>query len=178
MGDTEIMILAAVAIAAVVGAIVMILFSVRSDASAKSKGKTEQELEREAFDEELEGDGEDSSDGVDEEDCESDESESESADTSDEPVVEAYEAKIVSKRVESLVNGKNVSLRAVEFWIDFEDADGVRRSYSVTRQYFDTVNEGDEGTLVIVGGRLFDFGAGEEITEEPEAEADESEVTE
>ena len=79
----------------------------------------------------------------------------------------AYEATLTDKRVETFGQGKNVNSHAVEFWLTFETEEGEKK-FKVSREYFDKLNEGDKGPLVVEGDHIFDFGEGEEVVEEIE----------
>ena len=170
MTDIEMILLMAVAVLALIGAIVMAISLMRSGGASKkqteesSRGYLNIETVNEDGDE-----AEESSEEIeDEEDEESEEDELDEEDLLDEdgPALEAFEAKVIAKKMESLVNGTNVSMRAVEFILIFETSEGEKKSFIVDRKRFDSVNEGDEGTLVLLGGEIFDFGEGEEIVEE------------
>ena len=84
------------------------------------------------------------------------------------PELSAYEATITEKRVETRRAGTHIPVHDVEYWLTFETSEGEKR-FKVARDYFDTVNKGDVGTLVLAGGDFFDFGEGEEIAETEEA---------
>lgn len=81
------------------------------------------------------------------------------------PELAAYEATLTDKFIETFGNGKNVNSRAVEFWLTFETEEGEKK-FKVSRDYFDKLNVGDKGTLVVEGDHIFDFGEGEEVVEE------------
>lgn len=171
MGDPLVVILIVVAALALSGAIAMIVMMTRSGVDSKKRRGSETEQTylgiepSQDYEEELSEDDEAEEDGN-----ADDESEAADEDGDDEPKLEGFEAKVVSKRMEALCKGTNISLRMVEFFVTFETADGEQKELDVSQKFFDTVKEGDEGTLVLLDGKLFDFGEGEEIPEDAEAE--------
>ena len=74
----------------------------------------------------------------------------------------AYEATLTDKRIVTLRAGTHLPTHSVEFRIVFETSEGEKK-FKVEQDFFDRFNEGDKGTLVIAGDRVFDFGKGEDV---------------
>ena len=113
MGDIGIIALMAVAVLALIGAIVMAISLMRSGGASKKQTEESSRgyLNIETVDEERDEESEmfEDQNEEDEEDEESEEDELDEEDLLDEdgPALEALEAKLITKRMESLVNGTN-----------------------------------------------------------------------
>ena len=79
------------------------------------------------------------------------------------PQSEFLDVKVVGKRIHTEFNGVRQVKSTFWFLITFETTNGDRREFSVSQEYFEKIEEGQEGTLVIVNGNFFDFGEGEEF---------------
>lgn len=79
---------------------------------------------------------------------------------------EATTAKVISKRIDKHYEGSYKMPDFVEdYYITFLTENGVETELSVFVEVFDAITVGQEGTLVTLNGKFFDFGDGEEITE-------------
>ena len=84
-----------------------------------------------------------------------------------EPNVEFFNAKVLTKRMNYYVDPKEIKLprSVLEFIVEFELDDGTIHEFSLTKEMFDKIEEGQKSTLVLMNGMFFDFGEGEEITD-------------
>lgn len=100
-----------------------------------------------------------------------DDSEDEEEDTEElwtPPEPEAYPARIVDMRVVTgNVGGNKRPKTGVSFLVTFLTDDGKRTEYPVPEELYVTLDIDQTGTLVILNGGFFDFGAGDEY--DPEA---------
>ncbi len=79
------------------------------------------------------------------------------------PEPEAYPARVVDMRVVTgNVGGIKRPKTGVSFLVTFLTDDGNRAEYPVPEELYVTLDLDQTGTLVILNGGFFDFGAGEE----------------
>ena len=91
------------------------------------------------------------------------------------PEPEAFPARVVDMRVVTgNVGGNKRPQTGVSFLVTFLTDDGKRTEYPVPEELYVTLDIDQTGTLVILNGGFFDFGAGDEY--DPEA-AEEFEKT-
>jgi hypothetical protein len=84
------------------------------------------------------------------------------------PEPEAFPARIVDMRVVTgNVGGNKRPKTGVSFLVTFLTDDGKRTEYPVPEELYVTLDIDQTGTLVILNGGFFDFGAGDEY--DPEA---------
>ena len=85
-----------------------------------------------------------------------------------EPSVEYFNAKVLTKRMNYYIDPKAIHLprSVLEFLVTFELENGTKHEFSLTKEMFDKLEEGQESTLVLMNGMFFDFGEGEEINNE------------
>ena len=92
------------------------------------------------------------------------------ADTDDSwtpPEPEAFPARIVDMRVVTgNVGGSKRPKTGVSFLVTFLTDDGARTEYPVPEELYVTLDLDQTGTLVILNGGFFDFGAGDAYDEE------------
>ena len=138
--------------ALVVGFVIFLAISV---SRSKKKGTAEEDVPEEAE--------------IPEEDTEADPDTDADADegwTPPEP--EAFPARIVDMRVVTgNVGGNKRPKTGVSFLVTFLTDDGKRTEYPVPEELYVTLDIDQTGTLVILNGGFFDFGAGDEY--DPEA---------
>lgn len=141
--------------ALVVGFVIFLAVSV---SRSKKKGSTEEAVpaEAETPDEDTEADP-DADGDLD-------------ADTDDSwtpPEPEAFPARIVDMRVVTgNVGGNKRPKTGVSFLVTFLTDDGARTEYPVPEELYVTLDLDQTGTLVILNGGFFDFGAGDAYDEE------------
>lgn len=136
--------------ALVVGFVIFLAISVRR---SKKKGTAEESVpeEDEILEEDTEADLDDDSDGDDDTD---------EGWTPPEP--EAYPARIVDMRVVTgNVGGNKRPKTGVSFLVTFLTDDGARTEYPVPEELYVTLDVDQTGTLVLLNGGFFDFGAGD-----------------
>ena len=84
------------------------------------------------------------------------------------PEPEAFPARVVDMRVVTgNVGGNKRPKTGVSFLVTFLTDDGKRTEYPVPEELYVTLDIDQSGTLVILNGGFFDFGAGDEY--DPEA---------
>lgn len=87
----------------------------------------------------------------------------------EEPKAEFLTATVKSKRIYEKFVGK-VSVQTLvgvfEYFVTFLLEDGQEMEYQIGQELYEKLQEGQAGTLVLVAGRFFDFGDGEEIEKE------------
>ena len=92
------------------------------------------------------------------------------ADTDDSwtpPEPEAFPARIVDMRVVTgNVGGNKRPKTGVSFLVTFLTDDGARTEYPVPEELYVTLDVDQTGTLVVLNGGFFDFGAGDAYDEE------------
>lgn len=92
------------------------------------------------------------------------------ADTDDSwtpPEPEAFPARIVDMRVVTgNVGGNKRPKTGVSFLVTFLTDDGARTEYPVPEELYVTLDVDQTGTLVVLNGGFFDFGAGDTYDEE------------
>lgn len=141
--------------ALVVGFVIFLAISV---SRSKKKGTAEEDVPEEAEtpDEDTEADP-DADGDLD-------------ADTDDSwtpPEPEAFPARIVDMRVVTgNVGGNKRPKTGVSFLVTFLTDDGARTEYPVPEELYVTLDVDQTGTLVILNGGFFDFGAGDAYDEE------------
>ena len=86
------------------------------------------------------------------------------------PSPQFLDAKVISKKIYKQFNGVRLVKSTFCFLITFQTVDGELIELPVSQEYFEKINEGQKGTLVIVNGNFFDFGEGEECSAECENE--------
>ncbi len=133
--------------ALVVGLVIFLAVSVRR---SKKKGITEEaEAEEAAAPEDADADTDGDPDADTEEDWAP-------------PEPEAFPARIVDMRVVSGNVGSNKRPRTeISFLVTFLTDDGKRTEYPVPEELYVTLDVDQTGTLVILNGGFFDFGAGD-----------------
>lgn len=141
--------------ALVVGFVIFLAISV---SRSKKKGTAEEDVPEEA--ETLEEDPDPDTDVDDDTDPDADEGW-----TPPEP--EAFPARIVDMRVVTgNVGGSKRPKTGVSFLVTFLTDDGARTEYPVPEELYVTLDLDQTGTLVILNGGFFDFGAGDAYDEE------------
>ena len=141
--------------ALVVGFVIFLAISV---SRSKKKGSTEESIPAETETPEEEAEADPDADG----DLD--------ADTDDSwtpPEPEAFPARIVDMRVVTgNVGGNKRPKTGVSFLVTFLTDDGARTEYPVPEELYVTLDLDQTGTLVILNGGFFDFGAGDAYDEE------------
>lgn len=141
--------------ALVVGFVIFLAISV---SRSKKKGTAEEDIPEEA--ETLEEDPDPDTDVDDDTDPDADEGW-----TPPEP--EAFPARIVDMRVVTgNVGGNKRPKTGVSFLVTFLTDDGARTEYPVPEELYVTLDVDQTGTLVVLNGGFFDFGAGDAYDEE------------
>ena len=136
--------------ALVVGFVIFLAISV---SRSKKKGTAEEDVPEET--ETLEEDPDPDTDVDDDTDPDADEGW-----TPPEP--EAYPARIVDMRVVTgNVGGNKRPKTGVSFLVTFLTDDGARTEYPVPEELYVTLDVDQTGTLVLLNGGFFDFGAGD-----------------
>ena len=141
---------------------------------AKTKGIADDEPDPADFAENDHGPvtPEESADAVDPADAPDESEDSEDEEDSEElwapPEPEAFPARVVDMRVVTgNVGGNKRPKTGVSFLVTFLTDDGKRTEYPVPEELYVTLDIDQTGTLVILNGGFFDFGAGDEY--DPEA---------
>ena len=139
--------------ALVVGFVIFLAISV---SRSKKKGTAEEDVPEEAE--------------ILEEDTEAD-PDTDADDDTDEgwtpPEPEAFPARIVDMRVVTgNVGGSKRPKTGVSFLVTFLTDDGSRTEYPVPEELYVTLDVDQTGTLVLLNGGFFDFGAGDAYDEE------------
>ena len=141
--------------ALVVGFVIFLAISV---SRSKKKGTAEEAVPAETEASEEEADNDPDADG------------DFDADTDDSwtpPEPEAFPARIVDMRVVTgNVGGNKRPKTGVSFLVTFLTDDGARTEYPVPEELYVTLDLDQTGTLVILNGGFFDFGAGDAYDEE------------
>ena len=141
--------------ALVVGFVIFLAISV---SRSKKKGTAEEAVPAETEASEEEADNDPDADG------------DFDADTDDSwtpPEPEAFPARIVDMRVVTgNVGGNKRPKTGVSFLVTFLTDDGARTEYPVPEELYVTLDVDQTGTLVILNGGFFDFGAGDAYDEE------------
>lgn len=87
----------------------------------------------------------------------------------EEPRAEFIEAKVAAKRIyEQFVHkgSARVIVGAYRYFATFESVNGTTAEYEIGEEYYNRIQEGQTGTLVLMNGSFFDFGDGEDLEEE------------
>ncbi len=80
------------------------------------------------------------------------------------PKVEFFNATAVKKRIHVYyVREINIPLSETQYWVMFQIQDGEEKEFMVSKELFEKIKEGQEGTLVTVNNLFFDFGDGEDM---------------
>ena len=80
------------------------------------------------------------------------------------PTTEFFEATIKSKRVYKKFVGEVRMQRSVyEYFVTFALKNGEEIEYAVGANWYEKMEQGDVGTLVVINGNFFSFGEGEDI---------------
>lgn len=141
--------------ALVVGFVIFLAISV---SRSKKKGTAEEDIPEEA--ETLEEDPDPDTDADDDTDPDAD-------DSWTPPEPEAFPARIVDMRVVTgNVGGNKRPKTGVSFLVTFLTDDGARTEYPVPEELYVTLDVDQTGTLVVLNGGFFDFGAGDTYDEE------------
>ena len=81
-----------------------------------------------------------------------------------EPQAEYIQVKALKKRIQVYyVSQLNIPRSVTEFLVMFAMKDGTEQEYSLSQELFEKIEEGQEGTLVLLNGGFFDFGDGENM---------------
>lgn len=84
----------------------------------------------------------------------------------DKPETEFLQATVKSKRIYEKFVGK-VSVQSLvgvfEYFVTFALENGQETEYQIGQELYEKLQEGQTGMLVLVNGRFFDFGDGEEV---------------
>lgn len=84
----------------------------------------------------------------------------------EEPQANFISAKVVSKRIyEKFVPNGSVRVLAgvYHYFATFESLNGTTAEYEIGQDYYDRLEEGQTGTLVIMNGNFIDFGDGKDL---------------
>ncbi len=82
----------------------------------------------------------------------------------DAPEAEFYAATVVSKRIfKKFVGWVQARTSEFHYFVTFVLESGEEVEYEVSVEMFETLLEGQSGTLVVVGDMFFDFGEGESV---------------
>lgn len=145
-----------------VGFVLALWLSIRR---AQKKGITDDEPDPAENAEDFET-SEESDDDADPGDAPDEPEDSEDEDTEDlwsPPEPEAFPARVVDMRVVTgNVGGNKRPKTGVSFLVTFLTDDGKRTEYPVPEELYVTLDIDQTGTLVILNGGFFDFGAGDE----------------
>lgn len=80
-------------------------------------------------------------------------------------------AKVLQKKINHYYyKGLNLPKNESSFAIVFETEDGEMEEYPVPQELFMQTEEGQEGTLVTINGMFFDFGEGQDISDETDGQ--------
>lgn len=145
--------------ALVVGFVIFLAISV---SRSKKKGTAEEDVPElaETPDEDTEADPDTDPDADGDLDADTD-------DSWTPPEPEAFPARIVDMRVVTgNVGGNKRPKTGVSFLVTFLTDDGARTEYPVPEELYVTLDLDQTGTLVILNGGFFDFGAGDAYDEE------------
>ena len=87
----------------------------------------------------------------------------------EEPTLVVTGATVVGKEIADDVSGSpRMPRRTQVFSVCFQTDDGNRRTLSVPKEVFDTLNEGDSGALALQNDGYYDFLKGETATQNQE----------
>ncbi len=77
-----------------------------------------------------------------------------------------FNARLKGKYISTNHEGHYISKYNVAFVLVFEDEFGKEIEYSVNKPFFDSLSIGDEGTVMTINDRFFDFSNNSKITKE------------
>ena len=86
----------------------------------------------------------------------------------EEPITEYWEATVKSKRIhERFVNGVSwtTPVGVFEYFATFQLENEEEVEYEIGQEFYEKIEEGQTGTLVVTNGNFFAFGEGEEVDE-------------
>lgn len=72
------------------------------------------------------------------------------------PIREETKATVVSKRILDSYEGILVSRYVLDFLVAFQ-IENETIEFSVTKEFFDSITENDQGILITINGELYDF---------------------
>lgn len=82
----------------------------------------------------------------------------------EDPTAEFFDATAKSKRIYKRFVGEVRMQRSVyEYFVAFLLENGKECEYEVGQEYYEKIEEGETGTLVLISGNFFSFGEGEEL---------------
>ena len=80
-------------------------------------------------------------------------------------------AKVLQKKINHYYyKGLNLPKNESSFVLVFETEKGETEEYPVPQEFFMQTEEGQEGTLVTINGMFFDFGEGQDISDETDGQ--------
>ena len=80
-------------------------------------------------------------------------------------------AKVLQKKINHYYyKGLNLPKNESSFALVFETEEGETEEYPVPQEFFMQTEEGQEGTLVTINGMFFDFGEGQDISDETDGQ--------
>ena len=80
------------------------------------------------------------------------------------PEPEFFEAKALRKRVHIYYASElNIPKSVTEYYITFLLENGEEKEYSLSKEMFEKIEEGQESTLVLLNKLFFDFGEGKSV---------------
>lgn len=86
----------------------------------------------------------------------------------EEPITEYWEATVKSKRIyERFVNGVSwtTPVGVFQYFATFQLENEEEVEYEIGQEFYEKIEEGQTGTLVVTNGNFFAFGEGEEVDE-------------
>lgn len=87
----------------------------------------------------------------------------------EEPKSEFFQAKALKKRIHVRYEGYVKMPKSVmEYFVLFQLENGTQEEFMLSQEMFEKIEEGQEGTLVLLNGLFFDFGDGEVIEDTDE----------
>lgn len=82
------------------------------------------------------------------------------------PTPQFFQAKALKKRIHVRYEGYVKMPKSImEYFILFELENGEQEEFMLSQETFEKIEEGQEGTFVLLNGLFFDFGDGEMIEE-------------
>ena len=72
------------------------------------------------------------------------------------PIREETKATVISKRILDSYEGILVSRYVLDFLVAFQ-IENETIEFSVTKEFFDSITENDQGILITINGELYDF---------------------
>ena len=83
-----------------------------------------------------------------------------------EPEEKVIGARVLEKEIRDFHTGYKMPEYHIQYLVKFLMDEGNGVVYEVHEEVFNRINEGDTGNLVTLSGNFFDFGSGEEVSEE------------